>query len=172
MLLQCLIFLFVYSLTALAAGLETTIDPAVWPRQRQPTQEVPGGLHNPYRIPNTPLALNFNTTGPGLDRVDMVRTFSHFRRLAQKHIKENGDTPIPPRVSLGVQSVGLELIRRPNQMGSYPLTWGLAMKVVKAVNLKMHTEGFKARTGIVHIAGAEKVVVGFVGMGPTDPSRP
>ncbi len=46
------------------------------------------------------------------------------------------------------------------------------MKVVKAVNLKMHTEGFKARTGIVHIAGAEKVVVGFVGMGPTDPSRP
>lgn len=50
MLLQCLIFLFVYSLTALAAGLETTIDPAVWPRQRQPTQEVPGYVLEKYSL--------------------------------------------------------------------------------------------------------------------------
>lgn len=42
MLLRFLIFLFVYQCTALPAGLETSIDHAVWPRQRQTTQEFPG----------------------------------------------------------------------------------------------------------------------------------
>lgn len=41
-LLRFLIFLFVYQCTALPAGLETSIDHAVWPRQRQTTQEFPG----------------------------------------------------------------------------------------------------------------------------------
>ncbi|KAL8849950.1 MAG: hypothetical protein Q9221_005056 [Calogaya cf. arnoldii] len=130
---------------------------------------MPGGLHNPYRISFTPISLDFNSTGPSLDRVNMVRTFSHFRRVALKHMNESetGDAPFPPRFSLGVQSVRLELRRRPYEKGKPQLTWGIALEVTRGVNLKMHTEGFKARTCIVRTGGDKEIVVGFVEVGPS-----
>ncbi|KAL8877826.1 MAG: hypothetical protein Q9215_006617 [Flavoplaca cf. flavocitrina] len=124
------------------------------------------GLHNPYHIPKTPISLDFNTTtGPSLNRVDTMRTFYRFRRAAQKHIDENGDTPIPPKISMGVHSVRLDVERRSNELGGYPLTWRLATQVVKGVSLKMYKEGFEARTCIVQLLGDEEVMVGFVKVG-------
>ncbi|KAL8994235.1 MAG: hypothetical protein Q9169_005729 [Polycauliona sp. 2 TL-2023] len=162
MLLCLLVFFFAYHCTALPAGDETSVNHAVLPRQREPTQQVPGGLFNPYRIAQTPLSLDFNSTGDGLDRVDMVRAFSNFQRVAAKHIKETGDSPIPPRVSMGVHNVRLEVRRRPKEIPGYPLTWNLAKEVVKAVSVKMHTEGFKARTCNVLLAENDELVLGFV----------
>lgn len=40
------------------------------------------------------------------------------------------------------------------------------MQAVRGVSLKMHKEGFKARTCIVQLLGDEEVMVGFVKVGP------
>ncbi|KAL8733330.1 MAG: hypothetical protein Q9166_002154 [cf. Caloplaca sp. 2 TL-2023] len=122
------------------------------------------GLPNPYRIPYSPISLDFAPPGEGLDRVEMVRSFSRFRRTAQKYINSSGDVPIPRGFRLDYTISVL------SEMGGPLMTWGLAIKAMRGVNMKMHMEGFKARSCNVQI-GTDDVRIGYVKVTPRVPAN-